>query len=199
MTTIFSKELLELVHKNVFQEDTEMCGNLQLVQESQQYTKFYAFPDINRGARDNGRGICSQLNKFSSPYLFHTHPVNHYAYPSVEDLWTCVKFRGPPYNGFFFSFLFTKWGLFIINPKGNPIDETQEARLKRHYYNSIIEFHRLTKESDHVSVDYSERVFQLIDQVYIPAVEQTFLNLTLFFIPWSVIARYIHERGELII
>ena len=153
MTIDLSIDFLHNLFDDIFKINDEVCGSLQL-----ENNKLNIFNKI-KGKRDvNGRGSCMPVKIVGSKinYLYHTHPINSYAYPSFEDLWSVMKRQSE------YSFIATQWGIFVVIPRGKKAPEKNHEKYKRYFKNNIIEFHENTKQDSHVSKPYNECVLEII-------------------------------------
>ena len=201
--TVFPRHFIENIYQRVSNPGLEICGNFRINQTQihHETLSIMSTLDETEGIRDaNGRSSCVPANKNSSQYLYHTHPLNSYAYPSKEDLWTCVKRRNnPPYSfvGHYYSYIFTQWGLFSIYPTGSAINEGDEVSMKRNFVNQIVHFHQQTKAGPHQSIPFSQQVHALIHAEYIPAAHQAFPNIQVYFTPWETMIQTMNIRNDL--
>ena len=95
---------LSVLYDYVFNDDMEVCG--QIVRSAGEPHKL-VLHKLTRGQIDGtGRALCIQDD---SKRIFHTHPYNAYAYPSLEDINKVSK-----RNTIKYSLIVTIWGLWII-------------------------------------------------------------------------------------
>jgi hypothetical protein len=151
MTLHLSVEFLHNLFDDIFKINDEVCGSFQLKDDK---LKMY---NKKTGQREkSGRGSCipEKIVGSKKDYLFHTHPINSYAYPSFEDLWSVMKRRNE------YSFIVTQWGLFVVVPRGT-IATGDEKTYKKIFDNNIVEFHQNTKMDSHVSTIYNDSILEI--------------------------------------
>ncbi len=110
-----SQKTIEHFKNLVFKTNVEVCGNLRKSSSTGDNTSdgTLVLTNMIEGKMeeyDTGkfRGVCT--HEIITSIIFHTHPVNLYAYPSVEDIIKVTKHHGRIVR----SIIATKWGLWDI-------------------------------------------------------------------------------------
>jgi hypothetical protein len=179
----FAKEIIEFLLTEIYNNQTEICGNLGENSDTHELKILYkAVGEIDP---KKGRNLCNYPDdkKNMTSYLYHTHPITAYAYPSFEDIWTVVKERDTHVR--FSSFIFTIWGVWILMPNSNKyLPEEKIDEIKKYYEKHIMDFHAKQK-GEHKSIDYSGELDALIAS-YIDVVHKTFKDrVSVRFVPWE--------------
>jgi hypothetical protein len=126
----FNKNNINTI-KDFLKLDTEICGFYFLNDKEP-----ILFVDkIGEIEEKTGRHFC-QHSKYSK-IIWHTHPINGKAYPSVEDILKILKLRDLPK----ISLIFTSWGIWELHAskKGLIKDDLYkilEKELNKLYFNS---------------------------------------------------------------
>ena len=178
----FAKEIIQFLLTQVYNNETEICGNLGKNAETHELKILYkAVGEIDP---KKVRNLCNYPDdkKYMTSYLYHTHPQTAYAYPSFEDILTVVKERRSHVR--FSSFIFTIWGVWILMPNTDTKLEKEIDQIKKDYERGIYHFHAKQK-AEHKSIVYTSDIDELIAS-YIAVVEETFKHrVSVRFVPWE--------------
>jgi len=179
----FAKEIIQFLLTEIYKNETEICGNLGENSDTHELKILYkAVGEIDA---KKVRNLCNYPDdkKNMTPYLYHTHPITAYAYPSFEDIWTVVKERDTHVR--FSSFIFTIWGVWILMPNSNKyLPEEKIDEIKKYYEREIYDFHAKQK-GEHKSIGYSSELDALISS-YIDVVHKTFRDrVSVRFVSWE--------------
>lgn len=99
------------------------------------------------GIPNTQRGSCQHT--IYTKYILHTHPEQHRAYPSAEDIIKVIK-----HKHISFSFIATTWGIWLLECKINkkPTDLVEENNWKQSIKKRIDLYDRIipnkTKKND---------------------------------------------------
>lgn len=173
----------------------EICGMLEMYdldveRTKQMITQKNVFIGTSNSCEvPKERGRDSPLF-FSDELKYHTHPMTSYSYPSFEDLFSVMKKRSDNRN--LHSFIFTKWGLWILFPKNEKFEDRNYDKYKNRYNssNTINNFRRNTEpyKRSHLSKPL-EQVKEDISK-YIETVNKLFEKyITIRLYPWEDIER----------
>lgn len=127
---------------------------------------------------------------FSDELKYHTHPMTSYSYPSFEDLFSVMKKRSDGRS--LHSFIFTKWGVWILFPKVEKINDREYKNQYNNYKNNntINDFRRNTEEFKRSHL--SKTLKDVRDDIckYIETVNKLFEKyITIRLYPWDDIER----------
>ena len=174
----------------------EICGILEMYDLDVERTKqmitqknvFIGTSNSCEVPMDRGRD--SPLFFSDDELKYHTHPMTSYSYPSFEDLFSVMKKRSDNRN--LHSFIFTKWGIWILFPKEEKFESRDYDKEYNKYKNdqTIKNFRRNTEifKRSHLSKSHQE-VRQDISK-YIETVNELFKKyITIHLYPWDDIER----------
>lgn len=152
-----ANDILHLL-RSVTELDHEVCG--EIIQRHNDILQL-DIANEKAGERINGRALCS--HEYKTPAIYHTHPRNAYAYPSIEDI---SKISKRTY--YHSSLIATKWGMWQIfrNPGNNNTIELTIPENRRMIERHLVQLHNETKQSSHVSKDYDQNTQELINDAY---------------------------------
>jgi len=162
--------------------DAEVCGVLTLM-DPDFFVPTQVSVSTERG--DRGRRMCMQVH---DDYIFHTHPISSYAYPSFEDINKVTK-----RNKIRLSMIFTYWGVWIIHKQTPEIEDMEYLRDEiESLGHDLVRSLRLPnrQDGDPRTVTYNELpheqggVRSRIDR-YIRAIRGRIRSATLYFTPWE--------------
>jgi hypothetical protein len=181
----------------------EICGILEIHDLDEERTKQMIIQknvfigNSNSCEVPKERGRESPLF-FSDELKYHTHPMTSYSYPSFEDLFSVMKKRSDGRS--IRSFIFTKWGLWILFPKDKKMDNYKKYKIRYNSSQKINDFRIKTEEfkRSHLSKTL-EDVREDISQ-YIDTVNELFKNyITIRLYPWEDIEKDYKEVDGLVL
>jgi len=173
----------------------EICGMLEIHDLDEERTKQMIIQknvfigNSNSCEVPKERGRDSPLF-FSEELKYHTHPMTSYSYPSFEDLFSVMKKRSDGRS--LHSFIFTKWGVWILFPKAEKMGNREYKNQYNNYKNNnkINDFRRNTEpyKRSHLSKPLVEVKEDISN--YIETVNNFFEKyITIRLYPWEDIER----------
>ena len=185
--------------KERLKDPHEICGMLEMYdldveRTKQMITQKNVFIGTSNSCEvPKERGRDSPLS-FSDELKYHTHPMTSYSYPSFEDLFSVMKKRSDNRN--LHSFIFTKWGLWILFPK-EKIDNYDKYKNRYNSSNTIKKFRRNTEpyKRSHLSkplVEVKEDISKYIETVN--KLFEKYITIRLY--PWEDIEKYYGSLKE---
>lgn len=196
---IISTKTINIIKDIVFNRDTEVCANLR---HKSNFSNKLSLMNIVEGkveeyAPGKYRGTCN--HEMITSVMFHSHPTNSYAYPSVEDILNVVKNHGKIKR----SIIATKWGLWDIRNTeiSNIYSSTCKYSFSKHigYFLDRIGRYTSNRESSkrdtatrHKSIDVTKNDKESVINDNISYIEN-FLNIKIDLYLWEEL------EGELIL
>lgn len=172
----------------------EICGILEIHDLDEERTKQMIIQKNVFKGNSNSCEVPKETGResplfFSEELKYHTHPMTSYSYPSFEDLFSVMKKRSDGRS--LHSFIFTKWGLWILFPKVEKMGNSNYNNSAKTAYNLHTNKFRINTEvykRSHLSKTY-EDVREDISN-YIETVNKLFEKyITIRLYPWEDIER----------
>lgn len=123
------------LRSDIYTKKVEVCGNLHMDRGILVETDYKEGQLEKKDGKE--RNMCYFTNKFATNYIYHTHPLISFSFPSFEDISTIIK--SPQQK----SFIFTIWGIWIIEstpyikPRYMKEDEFKKETAKPCFYMRI--------------------------------------------------------------
>ena len=138
------------------------------------------------GQNINGRELCD--HQYRTPIIFHTHPLNTYSYPSIEDINKVSKRLN-----YSCSIIASQWGIWQVYrlPGITKTIDIMEPKNHEKIIPYIRDLHYKTKLASNVSKPYDETTIRYIHRNIdyindnILGVYGTIIEIT----PWNKISK----------
>ena len=187
-----SKTIVDKIKDYVFKSDVEVCGNLRkpTISSNELILTNIKKGSITEYSPGKFRGTCE--HEIITSIILHTHPLNSYAYPSVEDIIKVIKNHGRIVR----SVIGCKWGIWDIkNTDASNIYSTTCKNILddyiRYFLDRIGKYTKNTSSTDK-SKDLNDNDMDIINES-INRIEKI-LNVKINLYTWNEV-----ENGLLLI